>query len=193
GVHGQRRRDRPTLGRGPPAARRAGPGAPDGRARRGRRGGWHGGRHGHRGRGGPGLGRGHGRTPRAAAAPRRAGPRGRLLPGRPHRAATALAGLADGGPGRTTNPAPTRDLLGTPLPHRGPVTAVAFGPDGRSAVTGSRDGTARLWELAAPPVRPALLRHAGHVRVVAFSPDGRTAVTGGDDGVARLWDAATGR
>ena len=34
---------------------------------------------------------------------------------------------------------------GAPLPHHGPVTAVAFSPDGTTALTGSDDGTARLW------------------------------------------------
>jgi hypothetical protein len=70
------------------------------------------------------------------------------------------------------------------------VEAVAFSPDGRRVLTGSHDGTARLWEAASgKPI--ATLRHEGEVLAVAFSPDGRTALTGGWDTAARLWEAAT--
>jgi uncharacterized protein with WD repeat len=54
------------------------------------------------------------------------------------------------------NTARVGDLSGatpaaTPLEgHRGPVTSVAFSPDGRRVVTGSGDNTARVWET--PPV-----------------------------------------
>ena len=34
--------------------------------------------------------------------------------------------------------------------HRGPVTSVAFSPDGKRVVTGSGDNTARVWDT--PPV-----------------------------------------
>jgi hypothetical protein len=36
--------------------------------------------------------------------------------------------------------------IGMPLQHQGVVTAVAFSPDGQTVLTGSWDGTARLWE-----------------------------------------------
>jgi WD40 repeat protein len=70
------------------------------------------------------------------------------------------------------------------------VYAVAFSPDGRTALTGSDDGTARLWDVAFGKLL-ATLRNYGDVRAVAFSPDGRTALTGSADifnmGAARLW------
>ena len=37
-----------------------------------------------------------------------------------------------------------------PLVHQGPVYAVAFSPDGKTALTGSDDKTARLWNLPSP-------------------------------------------
>src|ERR1017187_10149070 len=96
------------------------------------------------------------------------------------------------------------------------VESVAFSPDGREALTGSEDGTARLWNIATGDlirtlncnegVRPGTIDTAGNARgtpirkgssnavySVAFSPDGRQILTGSWDQTARLWDAATGR
>jgi WD40 repeat protein len=71
--------------------------------------------------------------------------------------------------------------------HQGAVEAVAFSPDGRLALTGSPDKTARLWDpTRGSPVGPPLA-HPHPVSVVAFSPDGRTFLTGGQDKTARLW------
>src|SRR5205823_3402516 len=80
--------------------------------------------------------------------------------------------------------------------HQGPVFAVAFSPDGRAVLTGSQDGTARLWSAATGKELSPPLRHRGWVYAVAFSPDGRAVLTGGGDlrtGEARLWSAATGK
>jgi tetratricopeptide (TPR) repeat protein len=71
------------------------------------------------------------------------------------------------------------------------VTAVAFSPDGKTALTGSEDGTARLWDVATGRPVGEPMRHEGKVEAAAFSPDGRTALTAAHD--ARLWDVATCR
>jgi Tol biopolymer transport system component len=77
------------------------------------------------------------------------------------------------------------DLLG----HHGPVTSVAFSPDGKRVVTGSSDNTARVWDLSgATPTATLLDDHRGPVTSVAFSPDGKRVVTGSDDNTARAWD-----
>jgi len=67
--------------------------------------------------------------------------------------------------------------------------------DGRAVVvTGSADGTARIWDLATQqPVGQPLKGHAGAVRDVASTRlhNKAVVVTGGADGTARIWDLAT--
>ncbi|MEG3979019.1 serine/threonine protein kinase, partial [Microcoleus sp. herbarium8] len=62
-------------------------------------------------------------------------------------------------------------------------------------VSGSRDGTAKLWRVDAGG-EGTLLRsmrdNSGDVLCVAFSPDGVVLATGSRDGSIYLWDAATG-
>ena len=75
--------------------------------------------------------------------------------------------------------------------HKGGITAVAIDPQGHWLVTGSLDGTARLWDLQAPdPGQTArvLRGHENVITAVAFDPQGRWLVTGSGDRTARLWD-----
>ena len=76
--------------------------------------------------------------------------------------------------------------------HSGEIYSVAFSPDGKFALTGSQDGTARLWNIQNDKVVRRFLGHKGGVSGVAFSPDGKSILTGGNDGTVRLWDEATG-
>ena len=66
------------------------------------------------------------------------------------------------------------------------VAAVALSLDGKTALTGSYDKAARLWETATgKPIGPPL-QHQEWVVAVALSADGKTALTGSDDNTARL-------
>jgi len=77
--------------------------------------------------------------------------------------------------------------------HTSAVCALALSPDGRQALTGSIDRTARLWDAATGKEIRCFRGHTQTVLSVAFSPDGRRAITGGLDQSARIWDAATGK
>ena len=60
-------------------------------------------------------------------------------------------------------------------------------------MTGSFDGTARLWDAATGQPIGQPMRHAGEVHAVAFCADGKLVATGSFDRMARFWDAATGQ
>ena len=77
--------------------------------------------------------------------------------------------------------------------HTGPVRAVAVSQDGARAVSGSDDGTVRVWNLATGRQDASLTGHTDWVRAVAVSQDGARAVSGSDDGTVRVWDLATGQ
>jgi WD40 repeat protein len=79
--------------------------------------------------------------------------------------------------------------------HTRAVSAVAFGPDGKTLASASFDATIRLWDLSDGKPRLTLSGHTGRIEGVAYSPDGRRLVSCGnpDDGSVRVWEAVTGR
>ncbi|MFH9707157.1 AAA family ATPase [Streptomyces luteogriseus] len=81
--------------------------------------------------------------------------------------------------------------------HTGNVEAVACAVmDGRAiAVSGAKDATVRMWNLATGHRSEPLTGHTGSVKsVVCAELDGRpVAVSGSADSTARVWDLATGR
>ncbi|TYB57592.1 hypothetical protein FXF51_39535 [Nonomuraea sp. PA05] len=80
--------------------------------------------------------------------------------------------------------------------HGGALSTADLSPDGRTAVVGSEDFSARLWDVRDPgrPAPLALLNgHTAQVKAVAFSHSGRLVATGGIDGRVRLWDVADPR
>jgi WD40 repeat protein/energy-coupling factor transporter ATP-binding protein EcfA2 len=79
------------------------------------------------------------------------------------------------------------------MSHAGTVTAVAFSPDGEYVVSGSADGTARVWKTItyAGEEEVAHLTHNGGVSSVAFSPDGQYVVSASGT-TAYIWKALSG-
>ncbi len=79
----------------------------------------------------------------------------------------------------------------------GPVTALAWSPDGRELASSSgdlyagapTDGDVHLWTADGRPL--ATLRgHSARVYALEWSPDGARLASGSADGTVRLWDAA---
>jgi predicted Zn finger-like uncharacterized protein len=71
--------------------------------------------------------------------------------------------------------------------HDGAATSVAFaGPS--TAVSGGRDRTVRVYDLAARKATAVLEGHGETVASVDARTDGTRAVSGGVDGTVRLWD-----
>jgi WD40 repeat protein len=56
--------------------------------------------------------------------------------------------------------------------HLDMVTCATFSPDGERIVTGSWDGTAKVWEAASGRELFALEGHTDRINSVAFSADG---------------------
>jgi hypothetical protein len=88
-------------------------------------------------------------------------------------------------------------LIGTLTGHTGEILAVAFSPDGRSVLSGSRDGTARLWDMATGALRYSFRGQDessfdDEVYSVAFTAEGRTVLTGTHH-VFRRWEAESGK
>ena len=83
--------------------------------------------------------------------------------------------------------------------YGGHVDNVAYSPDGKTVLTGSGNGAARLWDVASGRPVGTPLRHPWNVvGPVAFSPDGRNFAscshgTRNSESAVYLWDAGTGR
>jgi WD40 repeat protein/serine/threonine protein kinase len=77
--------------------------------------------------------------------------------------------------------------------HTGSIEALAFSPDGKRLVTGSRDQSAKIWEVETGNELFDLKGHTGAVVYVAFSTDGKRIVTVTQDGSVKNWDPETGK
>jgi WD40 repeat protein len=63
--------------------------------------------------------------------------------------------------------------------NMGPVSGVAFSPDGRTIVSGSNDGSVWVWNVKTGEHRQILTAEQEWVSSVAFSPDDKIIASGG--------------
>ena len=70
---------------------------------------------------------------------------------------------------------------------------MAFTPDAKLLITGSRDSTIKLFEMPDAIEIKTLTGHKGWVRCLVVSPDGKVLVSASDDHTIKFWDLATGR
>jgi WD40 repeat protein len=71
-------------------------------------------------------------------------------------------------------------------------SALALGPDGRTALLAAPDGAVQAWDAEAGESRGALTPPGPHLFALAFAPDRRSFLAGRRDGTAQRHDAATG-
>src|SRR2546423_654891 len=76
--------------------------------------------------------------------------------------------------------------------HGGPVSRVAFSPDGKLLAAGLDDGSVRVFDLASREQRSKLAGHKKGVYSVAFSPDGKTLASASLEGTVALWTVESG-
>jgi hypothetical protein len=85
--------------------------------------------------------------------------------------------------------------------HTQDIYSLQYSRDGRFIVSGSGDGTARVWDMTVEPGMPSALTRVlsidepdvdGGVTSVAISPDGRLVAAGSLDTAVRIWDVGTG-
>jgi WD40 repeat protein len=77
--------------------------------------------------------------------------------------------------------------------HGESLSAAAVSRDGRTAATGSSDGTVQLWQTGDPAAARVLGEPQGVIDGVAFSPDGKQLATVDDHCVARIWNTVSDR
>jgi WD40 repeat protein len=74
-------------------------------------------------------------------------------------------------------------------------TSVAMSQDGRTAISGGKDGTLTVWDISKPK-KPALVRTlrplTGAPLAVEVAPDGKTAAAGSLSGAIDLWNLDSG-
>jgi WD40 repeat protein len=72
------------------------------------------------------------------------------------------------------------------------VWGADFSPDGKFAVSASRDLTADIWQTSNMKLVRQLKGHASSVRGAAWSPDGSAIATASNDNTLIIWDPETG-
>ena len=70
----------------------------------------------------------------------------------------------------------------------GIVTCLAFSSDARWLVSGAKNGSVTLWDIASRTAIKTFDGHSKSVVTVALSFDGKTLLTGAADGVLIAWD-----
>jgi len=75
--------------------------------------------------------------------------------------------------------------------HARAIVAGAITADGKTLVSGSGDGTIKIWDVAANRERESLPAFAPNLQALAVSPDGKTFATATSGRVADIWDMET--
>jgi WD40 repeat protein len=83
--------------------------------------------------------------------------------------------------------------LGKVKIERGPITAVALSPDGKTIAAASGNATFHLFDTLSHKELRRFAGRRGYTQLLQFSPDAAILAAGSADGTVQLWDAATGK
>jgi WD40 repeat protein len=72
--------------------------------------------------------------------------------------------------------------------HSNSVESIAITPDGKRAVSASRDKTIKVWDLDSYRELAVFSGHSNSVESIAITPDGKRAVSASRDKTLRIWD-----
>jgi WD40 repeat protein/tetratricopeptide (TPR) repeat protein len=74
--------------------------------------------------------------------------------------------------------------------HTDDLVSAVFSPDGNQVLTGSADGSAKIWDLKTQSAIKELRGSSGPLTKAVFSPDGKWVLTANSDSVARIWEVS---
>ncbi len=77
--------------------------------------------------------------------------------------------------------------------HELAVVTLAISPDSNYVATGSKDKSAKLWEVGTGREVRSFLGHEATVTSLEFTSDGKFLITGSNDKSIRIWDVVTGK
>ncbi len=80
--------------------------------------------------------------------------------------------------------------IGQPFEVQGPVTSVAFSPDGQTIISGSENAPLRQWNLKGESVgAPFAEESAAATNSISFGPDGQTLISSTANGEPKFWNS----
>lgn len=83
-------------------------------------------------------------------------------------------------------------LLRTLTGHYGAVRVVAVTSDGKQVISGSDDGTLKVWNLDTGELLLTFTAHSTSVRALAVTTDGMRIISGSSDKTLKVWNLETG-
>jgi WD40 repeat protein len=77
--------------------------------------------------------------------------------------------------------------------HRGPVTSIAWSPNGRCLASSTSDGSVQIWDASTGRQLNSLSGHHNSAFSLSWSSDGLRLASGSDDQTVKVWEASSGR
>jgi WD40 repeat protein len=81
----------------------------------------------------------------------------------------------------------TGEKCSTLIGHRDRISALTFSADDRTLISGSWDGTIKLWNLETDNLLGTLQGHINAISALAITKDNRTIISGSRDCTIKMW------